>query len=66
MDEEGWIPLNIISNFNRIKYLTTDTNTLIETIKSSTALEYKDEKIRRKEDWKTWVIPKVTAKLKFC
>lgn len=60
MDEEGWIPLSVISNFNRIKFLTTDTNTILETIKGSTILECNDEKIRRKDDWKTWVIPKVT------
>lgn len=58
MDEEGWIPLSLVSNFNRIKYLTSDLNTLIETIKTSSVVEYSDDKIRKKEDWKTWLIPK--------
>jgi len=58
MDEEGWIPLNVISQFNRIKYLTSDLPTLIETIKTSNVVEFSDDKIRKKDDWKTWLIPK--------
>jgi len=58
MDEEGWIPLALIANFNRVKQLVTDTQQIIEIVQSSTFLECKDEKLRRKEDWKTWVLPK--------
>ncbi len=57
MDEEGWIPIAVIAAFNRVKTLTADIQQLTEIVQSSTFLEYKDEKLRRKEDWKFWVLP---------
>lgn len=59
MDEEGWVPLSILANFNRIKSLTNGDNSLIaEVIKNSTIVEYNDEKIRKSGDWKAWLLPK--------
>lgn len=59
MDEEGWVPITMVSNFNRIKSLTNGDNSLIvEVIKNSTIVEYNDEKIRKSGDWKAWLLPK--------
>jgi la-related protein 1 len=58
MDEEGWVPLTVISVFHRLLALTTDLKVLADSIEGSALLECKDEKIRRKEDWKTWLVTK--------
>jgi len=60
MDEEGWVPLSVISQFHRLLSLTTDAKLLAESIEGSALLESKEDKIRRKDDWKTW-IPAKTA-----
>jgi len=58
MDEEGWIPLSLIAAFNRVKILTPDVQIIKEVLQTSTLLEFTNDKIRKKEDWKTWLIPK--------
>lgn len=60
-DEEGWLPLSFIASFPRVRALTTDLSALSEALKLSTILEYKDDKIRKLEDWKNWVLPKTGA-----
>lgn len=57
-DEEGWLPLSVVASFPRIRALTTDLSALSEALKLSTILEYKDDKIRKLEDWKIWLLPK--------
>jgi len=58
MDDEGWTPVTVIAAFNRLKQLTTDTQLILEVLHNSTDFETKDEKMRKKEDWKTWLPPK--------
>jgi len=57
MDEQGWLPLSLIANFNRVKALTTDFKYIIESLKNSTLVEIQDAKVRRKGDWSTWTFP---------
>ena len=57
MNEEGWIPISIIAAFNRVKALTMDTAMITEVLANSTVVEMNGEKIRKKDDWKTWCIP---------
>lgn len=61
MDSEGWVHISVISAFNRIQLLTTDTNLLLEVCKSSQILELQGEKIRKKENWKQWLYPSILA-----
>jgi len=63
MDEEGWVPISLIANFNRVKNLTTDISFLVECLEHSTLVEIHDEKIRKKEDWKAWVLPNYNTSL---
>ncbi|KAF9105212.1 La ribonucleoprotein domain member 1B [Mortierella sp. AM989] len=58
MDTEGYVPLSLVANFNRVKNLTTDHNLIKETLKSSKEIELNGDKIRRRGDWATWVFPK--------
>ncbi|KAF9344790.1 La ribonucleoprotein domain member 1B [Mortierella sp. AD094] len=58
MDAEGYVPLSLVTNFNRVKNLTTDLALIKETMKSSKEVELNGDKIRRRGDWATWVFPK--------
>ncbi|KAK3824013.1 MAG: hypothetical protein J3R72DRAFT_406370 [Linnemannia gamsii] len=58
MDGEGYVPLSLVANFNRVKYLTTDHAFIKDTLKISKEIETKGDKIRRRGDWATWVFPK--------
>jgi len=59
MDAEGWVPLNLIATFPRVKSLTSDLPTIVQSLKHSTILEVKsDQFLRLKNDWATWLIPK--------
>ncbi|KAF9582670.1 La ribonucleoprotein domain member 1B [Lunasporangiospora selenospora] len=58
MDVEGYVHLSLIANFNRIKTLTLDQKLIRDTLKSSTVIEVTGDKIRKKEDWATWIFPK--------
>jgi len=64
MNEEGFLPLALIAGFNRVKSLTTDMQLIIETVQTSTLVECKEDKIRKKDDWKTWLLPKTTEQAK--
>ncbi|KAF9416861.1 La ribonucleoprotein domain member 1B [Entomortierella beljakovae] len=58
MDDEGYVPLSFVANFNRVKSLTTDLDLIKETLKSSKEIETTGDKIRKRGDWATWVFPK--------
>ncbi|KAF9333383.1 La ribonucleoprotein domain member 1B [Linnemannia elongata] len=58
MDDEGYVPLSLVANFNRVKYLTTDHAFIKDVLKISKEIETKGDKIRRRGDWATWVFPK--------
>ncbi|KAG0196907.1 La ribonucleoprotein domain member 1 [Mortierella sp. GBA30] len=58
MDSEGYVPLSLVANFNRVKHLTTDHSLIKETLKKSKEIETKGDKIRRRGDWATWIFPK--------
>jgi la-related protein 1 len=61
MSQDGWVPLRIVCNFNKMKQLTTDKRLILDTLKaSSTKLEVDDarQRLRIKGDWATWVFPK--------
>ncbi|KAF9908972.1 La ribonucleoprotein domain member 1B [Lobosporangium transversale] len=58
MDDEGYVPLPFVANFNRIRYLTTDLALIKDALKSSKEIDMHGDKIRRRGDWATWVFPK--------
>jgi la-related protein 1 len=61
MSQDGWVPLQIICNFNKMKQLTTDKRLILDSLKAaSTKLEVDDarQRLRIKGDWATWVFPK--------
>lgn len=59
MDDEGWVPLSFLANFNRVRSLiNNDLKFMAEVLKNSQIVEIGgDDKVRRKTDWQQWVIP---------
>ncbi|KAG0225373.1 La ribonucleoprotein domain member 1B [Actinomortierella wolfii] len=58
MDEEGYVPLSLVANFNRVKHLTTDLNVIKDALKASKDIELSGDKIRKRDDWARWLFPK--------
>lgn len=63
MDEEGFVSIPFMSTFNKVREITADIPNanlqyIIETIQSSSILEVKGDKVRRKDDWDKWLIPR--------
>ncbi|KAF9972499.1 La ribonucleoprotein domain member 1B [Actinomortierella ambigua] len=58
MDDQGYVPLSLVANFNRVKHLTTDLNLIKETLKVSKDIEVLGDKIRKRDDWSRWLFRK--------
>nr|XP_010933359.1 la-related protein 1C [Elaeis guineensis] len=57
MDEQGWVPINLIAGFNRVKQLTNNIQYILDTVRLSDVVEVQGEKIRKRNDWMNWVLP---------
>lgn len=57
MDSEGWLPIQLLATFNRLRHLTTDIVILTEALKLSPELEVQDGHVRKRHDWQRWVFP---------
>ena len=57
MDAEGFVDLNLLAGFNRVKQLSSDIALIIEALASSTTVETVGNKVRRQNDWHRWVLP---------
>lgn len=60
MDSEGWVKIETIANFNRIKSLSQDVDLICDTLTLSALLEVDVTRklVRNRHDWKTWLLPK--------
>ncbi|KAL9681119.1 hypothetical protein QQ045_012900 [Rhodiola kirilowii] len=68
MNAEGWVPMEVVANFPLVKRFATNTkfeniNNIFELMQNSLTLEVKDGKIRRRVDWKRWLLPQVLVAL---
>lgn len=57
MDSQGFVPIVVISRFNRVRALSQDLSIIKVSLADSTFLEISEEKIRRKNGWEPWVPP---------
>lgn len=55
MDDQGWVSIHRIADFNRVKKMTTNIPFILEALQSSSSIEVQDEKIRRRNDWSRWI-----------
>ncbi|KAI3639235.1 hypothetical protein MIR68_002765 [Amoeboaphelidium protococcarum] len=58
MDDQGFVSIDVIASFPRMKNVTSDVALITETIKLSPLIEVVDGRVRRVEDWQMWVLPK--------
>ncbi|KAI8068562.1 hypothetical protein BC940DRAFT_298486 [Gongronella butleri] len=58
MDNQGFIDLAVLAAFNRVKGLTTDLAIIADALKSSQVVEVADNKVRKREGWEMWLLPK--------
>ncbi|CAL0328689.1 unnamed protein product [Lupinus luteus] len=55
MDEQGWVPVALIANFPRVRRLTNSIQVILDSMRASTLVEVQGDKLRRRNEWKTWV-----------
>ncbi|KAJ1680173.1 hypothetical protein EV182_000533, partial [Spiromyces aspiralis] len=60
MDTEGYVPLTLISGFNRVKMLTQDLDVVRQALEASEEVEMNEakDKVRKRGDWSKWLFPK--------
>ncbi|XP_015632468.1 la-related protein 1C isoform X1 [Oryza sativa Japonica Group] len=58
MDDQGWVPLPLIAGFNQVKKLTNNVQFILETVLQSTVVEVQGDKLRKRERWEIWLLPK--------
>lgn len=61
MDSQGFVSLEFIAGFNRIKHLSPDLDMIRLVCQQSKAIEYRtgengQERLRRKDGWEQWVL----------
>ena len=58
MDQrEGWLPIQLIASFNRLRSLTVDVNLVAEALRLSPELEVCNGMVRKRHDWQRWLLP---------
>jgi la-related protein 1 len=62
MDESGYVPLVVISRFNRVRALTQDIGTIKESLQGSHVVEIRNERIRKRGNWSKWITGKGNRK----
>ena len=55
MSPQGFVPIAVISRFNRVRALSQDFALIKVSLGDSTFLELIDDKIRRKIAWEQWI-----------
>ncbi|CAL5324239.1 unnamed protein product [Camellia sinensis] len=57
MDDQGWVPINLIAGFKKVMILTDNTQFILDAVRASSLVEVKDDKVRRRNDWYRWIMP---------
>ncbi|KAL7231266.1 hypothetical protein ACSBR2_009517 [Camellia fascicularis] len=57
MDDQGWVPINLIAGFKKVMILTDNTQFILDAVRASSLVEVKDDKVRRRNDWFRWIMP---------
>ncbi|XP_073293640.1 la-related protein 1C-like isoform X2 [Primulina huaijiensis] len=56
MDVDGWVPINLIANFKKIRELTDNVQLILDALRASNVVEIQVEKLRRKGNWRKWIM----------
>ncbi|KAI4325414.1 hypothetical protein MLD38_030817 [Melastoma candidum] len=57
MDEQGWVPISLIARFNKISQLTDNVQIILDVLHHSNVVEVQGDKIRKRDDWRRWIMP---------
>ena len=62
MDSQGFVPLELITNFKRIKQLTSDVDMIKVVCQSLPQVEFQSgddgvDRLRKRDKWEQWVVP---------
>ncbi|XP_058777766.1 la-related protein 1C-like isoform X2 [Vicia villosa] len=57
MDDQGWVPIKLIAGFKKVMLLTDNIQLIMDAVRTSSVVEVQGDKIRRKIDWKKWIMP---------
>lgn len=59
MDDNGWIPLAVIANFNRVRILTLDWTLIVDAMVDSSIVGVSSDNtmLRARENWDRWILP---------
>ncbi|XP_057490965.1 la-related protein 1C-like isoform X2 [Actinidia eriantha] len=60
MDDEGWVPIDLIAGFPRVQGLTKNIELILNSVRASSIVEIKEcnkqcNKLRRRNDWRRWI-----------
>ncbi|KAI3419058.1 HTH La-type RNA-binding domain-containing protein [Psidium guajava] len=55
LDEQGWVSIAEIANFRRVQKMCTDIQFILYALQSSSTIEVKGDKIRKRDEWSKWV-----------
>lgn len=55
MDDEGWVHISLIANFNRVAKLTSNVSFILDSMRASNVVEVEGDKLRRRGDWRMWL-----------
>lgn len=61
MDNDGFVPLVVISRFNRVQALTQDITVIKESLQGSPVIEIRNDRIRKRGNWAKWLMGKGKA-----
>ena len=54
---EGWVPIQLIASFNRLRSLTKDVHLVVEALRLSPELEVRNGMVRKRHDSQRWLLP---------
>ncbi|KAI3502815.1 hypothetical protein L1887_31153 [Cichorium endivia] len=58
MNEQGWVPVNLIASFKKVLGLTDNVQLILDVMRTSKVVEVKGEKMRKRTEWKKWILPR--------
>ncbi|XP_019424139.1 PREDICTED: la-related protein 1B-like isoform X2 [Lupinus angustifolius] len=59
MDDQGWVHINLVAGFNKVKELTDSVHIVLDALRTSSIVEVQGDKIRRRGDWERWPLAPV-------
>ncbi|KAI8146659.1 hypothetical protein BJV82DRAFT_665618 [Fennellomyces sp. T-0311] len=59
MDAQGFVELDVLANFNRVKALTHNIELIRDAMRRSEVVELSpdEKKLRKRQGWETWILP---------